>query len=92
MFSMQEANLDLFARRGVALESVFNPTLLSQGLTSGALATYFMSYADDSRLRVRTATGTIDMDTTGAAAQRLRRCGDGAAKTRLRCLRCCRPP
>ena len=66
IFSMQEANLDLFARRGVALESVFNPTLLSQGLTSGALATYFMSYAEDSRLRVRTATGTMDMDTTGA--------------------------
>jgi filamentous hemagglutinin len=65
MFSMQEGSLDLFARRGVALESVFNPTLLSQGLTSGALATYFMSYADDSRMRVRTATGTIDMDTTG---------------------------
>ncbi len=64
MFSMQEAKLDLVARRGVALESVINPTLLSEGLSSGPFVTYFASYANDSRLRVRSATGDIDMDST----------------------------
>ena len=73
MFSMQEANLDLFARRGVALESVINPTMLSQGMTSGALATYFMSYAEDSRLRVRTATGDNRHGQHGRTARRIHR-------------------
>ena len=65
IFSMQEASLDLFARRGIALESVFNPTLLNQGVASTALTTYFMSYAEDSRLRVRAATGAIGINGTG---------------------------
>ena len=64
MFSMQEASLDLSARRGIALESVINPTMLAEDTSSSALTTYFLSYANDSRLRVRSATGDIAMDST----------------------------
>ncbi|MEO8019349.1 MAG: filamentous hemagglutinin family protein [Pseudomonadota bacterium] len=64
MFSLQEGSLDLSARRGIALESVFNPTLLRQAQAAPALTTYFLSYADDSRLRTRSATGAIDIDST----------------------------
>jgi hypothetical protein len=51
VFSMQEASLDLNARRGIALESVFNPTLLVQSQQGNNFRSFFMSYAPDSRLR-----------------------------------------
>jgi len=64
VFSMQEANLDLDARRGIAIESIFNPTLLAQASQGNSFRSYFLSYAPDSRVRARSATGNVSMDTT----------------------------
>jgi hypothetical protein len=64
VFSMQEASLDLDARRGIAIESIFNPTLLAQTSQGTNFRSYFLSYAQDSRIRARSATGDVSMDTT----------------------------
>ena len=64
VFSIQQASLDLSARRGIAIESIFNPTLLRQAQQSNNFRAFFMSYAGDSRLRAGTATGDIRIDTT----------------------------
>jgi filamentous hemagglutinin len=61
LLSMQQASFDLDARRGIAIETVLNPTVLTQSQTGNAFRSYFFSFAEDSALRLRSATGDVEL-------------------------------
>lgn len=59
VFSMQDVRLDLVARRGVAIEGAFNPTVLTQFQTADAFDSFFFTYSESSALQAQTATGPL---------------------------------
>lgn len=60
LFSMQDAAVDLVARRGIVIESVFDPMVLPHNLISTpAFRTYFFTYSGESSLRASTAAGDL---------------------------------
>ena len=61
LFSVQDASLDIRARTGIVLESVFNPTVVAQPGAAADLRSYFFTYGDDSRLDVVTAAGNLEL-------------------------------
>ncbi|MES1263466.1 MAG: hypothetical protein ABUL69_03865, partial [Peristeroidobacter soli] len=72
LFSIQEGSVDVLARRGIQIESVINPTTLTQLQGGSAFQSYFLSYAPESRLRARSATGDITLlSELGSVGERL---------------------
>lgn len=62
LFSVEDAQVVLRARSGLAIESVFNPTILSQGSSIAAdLKSFFFTYGADSQLDAVTAAGDAAM-------------------------------
>jgi hypothetical protein len=72
-FYLQASSLDVWARLGLAVDGVFNPTALAVPHPSNANLQLgsFLSYGDTSALNLGTTTGDVDLGAASAASATL---------------------
>ncbi|HTU66636.1 MAG TPA: filamentous hemagglutinin family protein [Steroidobacteraceae bacterium] len=59
LFSMQDARLSIVARDSIALETIFNPTMLTQPATLAANRVFFFTYGENAGFSATSLTGDI---------------------------------
>ncbi|MEJ0087436.1 MAG: filamentous hemagglutinin family protein [Pseudomonadota bacterium] len=64
LFSMQNARLDVLARGDVAIETIFNPTMLVQTQVPASQRSYFFTYGDDAGFSASSVSGDLSMMTS----------------------------
>ena len=87
LFSMENAALDIVARDGIAIETVFNPTVIAQAGAATSVRSFFFTYGGKSSVDAVSAAGDVTFSpTAGGQASAQAYMGTAANNTALAIL------